>query len=137
MKITLAALCLVLSLLATDAFAQLSYDESTDGDLSGAFVSPTQLIFGTGLNTITGEVGSSSSGGATNGTDADFFGLRWLLANRLTQLRLTDPVLELKVSLGMSMTANLVAVQRLTTLALVTWTGTSCSLTGKHCCQVD
>lgn len=67
------ALGLFCSLIASDAFAQLTYDESTDGDLSGAFGTPAQLIFDLGVNTITGEVGSGNSGGATNGTDADYF----------------------------------------------------------------
>jgi len=64
---------LFVALTTSNAFAQLSYDESTDGDLSGAFGAPTQLVFGIGLNTITGDIGSMNSSGATNGTDADYF----------------------------------------------------------------
>jgi len=67
------AVGLALSLVSSDAFAQLSYDESVDGDLSGALGTPTQLIFDIGLNSITGDTGSTNSGGATNGSDADYF----------------------------------------------------------------
>lgn len=74
MKLILSlTLTVAVSLLGSACFAQLSYVESTDGDLSGLFGSPTQLTFAVGLNTITGDVGSTNSSGATNGTDADYF----------------------------------------------------------------
>jgi len=53
--------------------AVLDYNENTDGDLSDVFGAPTALTLGLGANTITGIVGTGS-GGATNGTDADYFG---------------------------------------------------------------
>ena len=58
---------------SSSVFAQLNYDESTDGDLSGGFAAPTELSFDVGLNTIIGNAGSANSGGATNGSDADYF----------------------------------------------------------------
>ena len=64
---------LALAFCSSSAFGQLTYDESVDGDLSGALGSPTALSFGAGLNTITGDIGSTNSGGATDGTDADYF----------------------------------------------------------------
>ena len=64
---------LAVAFFSSTAIAQLTYDESVDGDLSGAFATPTALNFGVGLNSITGDIGSSNSGGATNGSDADYF----------------------------------------------------------------
>ncbi len=57
----------------TSAVAQLSYNESNDGELSDDLSNPDLLVFGVGLNTVAGNVGSASGTGATNGTDADFF----------------------------------------------------------------
>jgi hypothetical protein len=64
---------LAVALGSSSAVGQLTYDESTDGDLSGDLGVPTELVFDVGLNTITGGAGSTSSGGATNGSDADYF----------------------------------------------------------------
>ena len=67
------ALGLFCSLMASESFAQLTYNESSDGDLSGALGTPTDLIFDLGVNTITGNIGGSATGGATNDSDADYF----------------------------------------------------------------
>ena len=61
------------SISGSAALAQLDYDESVSGDLSGSLTSPTELIFDTGVNVISGNIGSDDFGGATNGTDADYF----------------------------------------------------------------
>jgi len=62
-----------LSIAASSANAQLTYDESTDGDLSGVFSSPASLNFDVGVNTIIGDIGNNGNTGATNGNDADYF----------------------------------------------------------------
>ncbi|MBB6430202.1 PEP-CTERM sorting domain-containing protein [Algisphaera agarilytica] len=49
------------------------HDETVDGDLSGAFGSPTGLTFNLGANTVIGGVGTNGNTGATNGSDADYF----------------------------------------------------------------
>ena len=54
-------------LAASNAFA-LSYEESVSGDLSGNGAAPTSLDFSTGLNTVTGTMGSINGA-----TDADIF----------------------------------------------------------------
>ena len=55
------------------AVAQLSYNETTDGELSDDLSNPDELVFGIGVNTIAGNVGSTNGTGSTVGTDADFF----------------------------------------------------------------
>jgi len=65
-----------LMLAVSPAFAQVVHNEAIDGDLSGVGPSPTELVFGVGLNTIQGSFGSAPAGvdgGATNGNDADIF----------------------------------------------------------------
>lgn len=64
---------LVFLLLIGIANGDVVHDESVDGDLSGAFASPTALNFSVGDNTIIGDIGTNGNGGATNGNDADYF----------------------------------------------------------------
>ncbi|MEM8734856.1 MAG: PEP-CTERM sorting domain-containing protein [Planctomycetota bacterium] len=59
--------------MSPQALAGIVYDESIDGDLSGAFSSPTLVDFSSGDNTIIGQAGSNGNGGATNGSDGDYF----------------------------------------------------------------
>ena len=59
-------------LLSSPAFGQLTYVESTDGELSDVFGAPDPLTFGVGVNTISGSIGGTGSG-SNNGTDADYF----------------------------------------------------------------
>ncbi|MEM9418701.1 MAG: PEP-CTERM sorting domain-containing protein [Planctomycetota bacterium] len=59
--------------LVSTAGAVTVHDESSDGDLSGAFASPTVLTFSEGANTIIGSTGTTGGSGATNGSDADYF----------------------------------------------------------------
>ena len=55
------------------AVAQLNFNETTDGELSDDLSNPDELVFGIGVNTIAGNVGSTNGTGSTVGTDADFF----------------------------------------------------------------
>lgn len=68
-------LCLIFA--ATPLFAQtVIYDETVDGDLSGSGTAPTPITLLLGLNTIVGSFGDSNvggGGGATDGSDADYF----------------------------------------------------------------
>ncbi|MEM9753684.1 MAG: hypothetical protein AAF916_09910 [Planctomycetota bacterium] len=59
--------------LSASAHAAVVYDESADGDLSGAFASPTVITLGLGANTIIGQMGENGNTGATDGSDADYF----------------------------------------------------------------
>ena len=61
------------SFLFATAQAATIHDEDVDGDLSGAFATPTSLSFVAGPNTILGQVGANGGTGATNGSDADYF----------------------------------------------------------------
>jgi len=82
MKHFLTLLVAFCALLATagNLNAQLTYDESVDGDLSGVFSNPDFLVFGVGSNNVIGDIGNNGNGGAVNaagaavGTnDADYF----------------------------------------------------------------
>lgn len=69
--ITLAGL-LVLALVAPGAQAA-SIDESVDGDISSLINAPTVLNLDLGSNLVTANSGSQgTTGGATNGSDAEF-----------------------------------------------------------------
>lgn len=74
----LATSCATL-LLAGAANAAVIYQESLDGDLSGAFASPTAVTLSSGVNSIIGQTGNNGNGGAIGGTgtavsrDADYF----------------------------------------------------------------
>ena len=59
--------------LAAGSQANLLYDESVSGDLSGVFTAPDLLAPGPGDNTLIGQVGANGETGATNGNDADYF----------------------------------------------------------------
>ncbi len=60
-------------LLAGAANAAVIYQESVDGDLSGAFASPAAVTLSSGVNSIVGQFGNNGGTGATDGTDADYF----------------------------------------------------------------
>lgn len=64
---------LLSTLLAATGFSDVIYDESVDGDLSGAFGAPDLLSVNFGANTILGQMGPNGDTGATNGNDADYF----------------------------------------------------------------
>ncbi len=67
------------------SFSNTIHDESTiDGDLSGNLYTPTVLNLRTGSNKISGNVGGSATGGATNGTDADYFTITVPAGTQLT-----------------------------------------------------
>lgn len=59
--------------LAVPAQATVIHDESVDGDLSGAFTAPDTITVTSGINTIIGQVGNNGNGGATDGSDGDYF----------------------------------------------------------------
>lgn len=63
----------VAALACASASAVTVHDESSDGDLSGVFGSPTPIAFTAEDNTIIGQVGNNGNTGATDGTDADYF----------------------------------------------------------------
>ncbi len=70
------------------AQAAVVYHEAIDGDLSGAFASPTNIILTTGANTIIATMGNNGNTGATNGRDADYFRISLLPGHFLTSFTL-------------------------------------------------
>lgn len=88
----LKSLFLSLSLPAaimTSGTVQASFDESLAGDLSGDFLNPTAINFNLGSNIISGSVGGSANGGggATNGSDADYFSFSLAANQTLNAIR--------------------------------------------------
>jgi len=69
-----AGLLLVFALVpAKQTRGAVVHDESSMGELSGAFGAPSSLNIMPGVNTIIGQIGATGATGATNGLDADYF----------------------------------------------------------------
>lgn len=81
---------LFLSCSALNLSAATLYDETLDGDLSGAFGSPTLLEINPGTFTIIGEMGANGNGGATNSSDADYFTFEIPVGVTVTSLTLDN-----------------------------------------------
>jgi hypothetical protein len=69
----LFAASMALALTAMPSSGAVIYNETINGDLSGAFASPTPLVLAVGGNTIIARIGNNGNTGATNGSDADYF----------------------------------------------------------------
>lgn len=77
-------------LLFAHAHAAIVYDEGTDGDLSGVFSTPTLLTLNPGANTIIGNIGQNGNTGATDQSDADYFGFNIAPNFELTSIFVDD-----------------------------------------------
>jgi hypothetical protein len=77
------SILLATALIATSAPAATLYTEAVSGEVSDDFSNPTEILLTTGTNTLVFTIGGGAiiggapngTGGATNGSDADFFEL--------------------------------------------------------------
>lgn len=81
----LFALCLIPA-FSSFASADIVWDESVSGDLSGDFSMPDSVAFLLGSNTIIGSTGENGNTGATDGSDADYFTFSISAGQQLTAI---------------------------------------------------
>lgn len=77
---------------ACGGVASAAYDEALDGDLSGAFASPTPISFSFGANSVSGQVGANGNTGASNGSDGDYFSFTVPIGSEITSLTVDEYV---------------------------------------------
>ena len=89
-----ALTCLIAApvvLAASASHAAVVHNETSDGDLSGVFGTPTALSFAFGDNTVVGQVGQNGNGGAASapgaGYDADYFSFDIAAGQTLTRIK--------------------------------------------------